>query len=243
MVNFIAEYTIDDQSSASLPTRDDGSHVETSASSSSSLSNRNKLVSALIQCKVSLPKIDAASYVETSTQPSSNPAVPSTGLVDLPVVSPVNDQGTVHPNINVETPAHVKCESVTCPEDGLILSSYPWKKKLQVKITRLSDFDINLWCGTNNNKNDNVPLPVEMDCVIDPASLKTEEMEVKPLVVANVKGYGLHSVFNHKHSHSDSSKPTKPAHSDQSTEKLLAHANALINQVSIALNAVNVVYH
>ena len=40
-----------------------------------------------------------------------------------------------------------KPHPVSCPEDGIILSQYPWKNKLEVHLNRLSEIELDIWCN------------------------------------------------------------------------------------------------
>ena len=44
-------------------------------------------------------------------------------------------------------PVTTKPHSVTCPEDGIILSQYPWKSKLEVHLERVSEIESDIWCN------------------------------------------------------------------------------------------------
>ena len=66
-----------------------------------------------------------------------------------------------------------KPRPVTCLEDGIILSQYPWKSKLEVQLERLSEIESDIWCNhvVNYYKFSSAP-------------------EVTP-AISDVKGYGL----------------------------------------------------
>ena len=66
-----------------------------------------------------------------------------------------------------------KPRPVTCPEDGIILSQYPWKSKLEVYLERLSEIESDIWCNR----------------VVDYYKFSAAP-EVTP-VISDVKGYGL----------------------------------------------------
>ena len=66
-----------------------------------------------------------------------------------------------------------KPRPVTCLEDGIILSQYPWKSKLKVQLEWLSEIESDIWCNhvVNYYKFSSAP-------------------EVTP-AISDVKGYGL----------------------------------------------------
>ena len=69
-------------------------------------------------------------------------------------------------------PVTTKPRPVTCPEDGIILSQYPWKSKLEVHLERVSKIESDIWCN----------------CVMDYYKF-TSAPEVTP-VISEIKGYG-----------------------------------------------------
>ena len=80
---------------------------------------------------------DSKLHVVTKTEKSASSL---TGYVNkteqLP--SPV-DTCSPEQDLHAET-------NVTCPEDGIILSQYPWKQQLAVKIDRVHPAEIDIWC-------------------------------------------------------------------------------------------------
>ena len=44
-------------------------------------------------------------------------------------------------------PVTTKPCPVTCPEDGIILSQYPWKSELVVHLERVSEVESDIWCN------------------------------------------------------------------------------------------------
>ena len=44
-------------------------------------------------------------------------------------------------------PVTTKPHPVTCPEDGIILSQYPWKSELVVHLERVSKIESDIWCN------------------------------------------------------------------------------------------------
>ena len=96
---------------------------------------------------------------------------------------------------------------VTCPEDSIVLSHYPWKSKLEVHLERVSELESDIWCNR----------------VVDYYRY-TSAPEVTP-VISDVKGYGLlkHSI-KEKTPQEDQSQSYTIA-----TDKLIDQAKALIN--------------
>ena len=117
-------------------------------------------------------------------------------------------------------------EPPTCPEDGLVLSQYPWKKSLRVAVQKLSDIEADIWCGNTPGYYHYVPDP-------DPDTLKVN--------ILLVCGYG-----SKKKGTGPTLNPvkteikTEQEASDQEPTKLIEHANALIcNMRSLATDPVN----
>ena len=120
-------------------------------------------------------------------------------------------------------------EGVTCPEDSLVLSNYPWKKTLRVKVQKLSALETDIWCGN---------IPGYYQYVPDP---DLDTLQVTPLLV---HGYGSKS--------KGTAPPSKSVKTEVKTEeldeditdqepaKLIEHANALIHGMrSLATDPVN----
>ena len=79
--------------------------------------------------------------------------------------------GTYVPkNINVEV-------KPACADDGLIIDQYLWKEKVVVKVKRLSDISVDIWCNNVSNYYEYQPMP---DPLIEPTNVK----------LTLVKGYG-----------------------------------------------------
>ena len=96
---------------------------------------------------------------------------------------------------------------VTCPEDSIVLSRYPWKSKLEVHLERVSELESDIWCN----------------CVVDYYRY-TSAPEVTP-VISDFKGYGLR-----KRSIKEETPQEDQSQSDTiATDKLIDQAKALIN--------------
>ena len=96
---------------------------------------------------------------------------------------------------------------VSCPEDGLILSSYPWKLKPKLIIEKLTSTDVDIW----SNK-------------VQEYYVHTPTIEKAP-IITDVKGYGLRS--RPIKSEPDTSEPAK---GNNKTEQLMDQAQALIDK-------------
>ena len=111
------------------------------------------------------------------------------------------------PTMPPTKPAITKPRPVTCPEDGIILSNYPWKSKLEVHLKRISVIESDIWCNR----------------VVDYYKF-TSAPEVTP-VISSVKGYGLRKrPIKEEFPLEDQSQSDTTA-----TDKLIDQANALIN--------------
>ena len=69
-------------------------------------------------------------------------------------------------------PVTTKPRPVTCQEDGIMLSQYPWKNKPEVYLERVSEIESDIWCNR----------------VMDYYKF-TSAPEVTP-VISDIKGYG-----------------------------------------------------
>ena len=98
---------------------------------------------------------------------------------------------------------------VTGLEDGIILSQYPWKSKLEVHLERLSEIESDIWCNR----------------VVDYYKFSSAP-EVTP-VISDVKGYGLRK---HQLKEDFPLKDQSQSQPDTiATDKLIDQAKALIN--------------
>ena len=106
-------------------------------------------------------------------------------------------------------PATTKPRLVTCPEDGIILSQYPWKSKLEVHLERVSEIESD----------------ISYNRVMDYYKF-TSAPEVTP-VISDIKGYGSRKCrIKEEFPLEDQSQPDTTA-----TDKLIDQAKALINTV------------
>ena len=126
------------------------------------------------------------------------------------------------PNVGqlpVETTTKVP---TACPEDGLVLSQYPWKKSAMLKLDRLSSLSIDLWCNTIPDYYQFVPADTD-------ALVKQENATVSNITTDNM----------------GSSSPAKEsennyeADTDVDIDNLLHHTVTLVRQVKVELNTGN----
>ena len=125
-----------------------------------------------------------------------------------------------------------KTESLIDYDEVASPSTYLWKKKLIIRLKRLSYFDINLWCKTPYDTGVH-KLQVETG-----SSIK-QEAELQVSTVMHIMGDGLHTGSKWKHSQVETEPDTMAipnSTSTESTSQLIARANQLINKVSAALD-------
>ena len=121
--------------------------------------------------------------------------------------APTTEAEQTTPNMPPTKPIITKPRPVTCPEDGIFLSHYPWKSKLEVHLERVSEIEADIWCNR-----------VEDYCKY------TSAPEVTP-VISDVKGYGLcNRPIKEEIPQEDQSQSDTIA-----TDKLIDQAKALIN--------------
>ena len=96
---------------------------------------------------------------------------------------------------------------VTCPEDGIILSQYPWKSKIEVHLERVSEIESDIWCNPVMDYYKYMSAP-----------------EVTPFI-SDIKGYGSRKrQIKEEFPLEDQSQSDNTA-----TDKLIDQAKALIN--------------
>ena len=140
---------------------------------------------------------------------------------------------TVYSNDNrdfsVETAnSGVKAEVSLNSETEPLPSAYQWKKRLTVRVKRLSDFDINLWCNTPCNPDSDNAVPVETSWV---------KTEMTPAVHAEVDHHRMGSKRKLSNVETEPDVRSTSYDSEETTTQLIARANKLINRMSSALNA------
>ena len=153
----IEEYTLDDLPSTSSAPETTLLHVGTKPDRACTSTSTPVNLSVSDKTPVPTPK--------ESTQ--KDEVATSTGHVKM---FDIPDESTA-----LEDADHTIAEPVTCPEDGLVLSSYPWKRTLCVCAHKVSDLEADIWCG-------NIPNYYRYDPDPDPDTL-----QVTPVLV---RGYG-----------------------------------------------------
>ena len=118
-------------------------------------------------------------------------------------------------HVGTNSPALV--EPVTCPEDSLVLSTYPWKRNLELKLHKISDIEADIWCGNIPGFYQYVPDP-------DPDTL-----QVTPLLVDGYGSENKESALTLKSIKTE--VKTEEKELDQEPAKLIEHANSLIRSM------------
>ena len=216
--DIVEEYTIDDNAGTSS-----GSSVEMSASTSINVTAVGQHPPTVAPAKVeTVPSLSLPSS-DTKTM-----LLPSSSVSAMPITHAAKPQVVYLRDITdfyVETTRErVKTESISNHVEDTSQGTYPWKKKLIIRLKRLSDFDINLWCKTPCDTVANNTLHVET------LSVK-QETDVQMPTVVQVKGYGLHAGSKRKRSHveSDQESMTTP---NSSTVTLNRRLNCLHEQTN-----------
>ena len=188
-------------------------------------------LSAVTGSNIDLGKFDQITTpaASGSSLPREDAPVTSMFVPSLVTESTQDCMASTKSLVHVETPQPgtlIKTDSdpVTpcfgCPEDGLALSQYPWKRTLTVKLNRLQDITIDIWCNQIGQYYSYVPPPTEVS------------LDVKPLIV---KGYGsrkrpstadIKSKIDNKNVKLESNVETE----NTDTDTLLSHAKSLIKQ-------------
>ena len=88
------------------------------------------------------------------------------------------NSGSCLVNVGTHVPKNINVKvKPACADDGAIIGQYLWKEKAVVKVKRLSDISVDIWCNNVSNYYEYQPIP-------DPLS---EPTDVK---LTLVKGYG-----------------------------------------------------
>ena len=172
-----------------------------------------------------------AQHVNTAT-----PQVPTTSVPEIDAKS--NEPSSSHMETkNDEDSLKVETSQVACSKDVPALDIIPFKKELTILLPRLKETEINVWSDT-----------VHTYYTYDPPLVETEFKSV----IASVCGYSLRCGHSGSHMQQDDVnsvqeeppmiikeepvpkkvKNTHPQSSSPSPERLIAHANAIINKVS-----------
>ena len=226
--NIIEEYTLDEPTTSgegSTTENGDSQHVETVTPPVSATSVSNTVADV---------KEASVSQVETKVTSGSQLSIPKDDVI------PTKDLTTHLKTTNNNTSLQVETSSISCPTEMPNRAGILIKKELAICLPKLKDTDIDVWLGTVNAYHSYEPPPVEM--------------ELKP-VITSVHGYSLHSRHSGSHTHQGEESATDTQQEDivftndgepepkkarnqcrsasgPSLERLLAHANTLINKVS-----------
>ena len=126
---------------------------------------------------VSGTKTDVEKDLCKPADPCKNNTVSTKSTTEL-LDSTDNNESHVETDLPVKTEPEDK---LTCPEDGLVLSRYPWQKTATIKVQRVSDITVDIWCNSVSNYYQHVPEPdIE-------TTTEVSNLQVKPSIV---KGYG-----------------------------------------------------
>ena len=177
--------------------------------------------------------LDTFSQKELCALPVETFPITPTDLdcVNLPLTSTPESSSTVKTPVACvkvllpvgTDPPTAECEcsdsSISCPEDDLVLSQYPWKKSAVIKIDRLSELSIDLWCNKIPSYYEFTPVkPVESADVLKTEPPSTED-------------------------NNSTSKETSPSNYDAETDvdidNLLQHAKSLVRKVKEELTPEN----
>ena len=112
------------------------------------------------------------------------------------------DKCSLEQDLHVET-------GVTCPEDGILLSQFPWKQQLAVKIDQIHLVEIDIW----SKKVRDYYVYTILKCVTP--------------IISDIKGYGLQKRPIKEEPPSDEQSQKTPT--DDNTDQLIDHAKALID--------------
>ena len=99
---------------------------------------------------------------------SVNTLTSPTALVLPPTLNPaVEDSVQLPVGTDLSLPQQDVCSDLlyTCPDDGLVLSQYPWKKSAILKVKRLSELTIDVWCNSVSEYYQYVPVSLSANYV------------------------------------------------------------------------------
>ena len=212
--DIVEEYTLDDNGCTDIDTS-----VET---------DTPKTIPEADKSLVKTTSVEVDSTPSSSSQaPSTNLTVETTppALATIPKIVYSNDNTDFY----VETASKEgKAEALLSSDAEPIPSAYPWKKKLTVRLKRLSDFDINLWCNTLYDSGPDDTVPVETITVKQETTSEVHTEETNQRTGSKRK---LSQVETEP-----DVKPILTATSGEPMSQLIAHGNKLINRVSAALD-------
>ena len=141
-----------------------------------------------------------AAHVPTSSDTTSVSTKPEQTLCQMTPTTP-----TIQIDDGLLPPPPIP--PVSCLEDGLILSSYPWKLKPKLLVEKLTSTEVDIW----SNK-------------VQEYYVHTPTKEKAPIII-DMRGYGLRS----RPIKSEPDTP-EPAKGNNKTEQLMDQAQALIDK-------------
>ena len=228
--NIVEEYTIDENTGTDFVP-----NVETTPTMPTS-SNAPSVGEHLP--KVTSTKMDMIPSLALQA-PITKAMILSSSTVETTTTTPVATPKIVYSNDNtdfyVETASNlVKTEALVGSDTEPTPGMYPWKKKLVIRLERLSDFDINLWCKTPYDVGTDGNFLVE-------TLLVKQETDVQMQMAVDAASCGLRTGSKIQRSHVETEPDTKTTstvsiNNTESTSQLIARANKLINRVSAALD-------
>ena len=202
--NIIEEYTLDEDTKSTkqvINTSDAAGNVVTSggvgktATLHKAVRNDSMKEIGVIKSEGSVCSGAASLPVETGSNRTTSAPTTEPEQKALTTRMPSNKSANSNPR------------PVTCPEDGILLSQFPWKYKLKVQLERVSEIESDIWCNS----------------VIDYYKF-TPTPEASP-VIKVVKGYGLRK--RQSKEHFDLVNQSQP--DTTATDQLIDQAKALIN--------------
>ena len=224
--NIIEEYTLDDNAATQISTT---RHVETD----SVVQKQND--SGTVSCNAVMPETnhervspqnDAKADATAFEQTKPDVGMPPTETVHAHLAAQVqttsdntsvvftkpqldNSQIMSTTSINDDLLPPPPISPVICPEDGLILSNYPWKLKPRLTIEKLTSIEVDIWSN-----------------IVREYYVHTTPTNTAP-IITDVKGYGLRS----RPVKSEPDTP-EPAKDNNKMEQLIYQAHALIDKAN-----------
>ena len=217
--SIVEEYTLDDSPPETTPidlTKNvEASPVETPAKTMQIGDGENSATSAMEHSldTFNQKELYALPVGTFPNMPADLDAVMPPSTSDVPTSSPVKS-----PAVCAKEPVPVSSDPLfTCPEDGLVLSHYPWKKNAVLKVEHLTDLTIDLWCNQISDYYQYAPVSQPV--------LSTNVVKVEPSLKEE-----------NKSSREGSPATNYDAETDVDIENLLQHAESLVRKVKDELN-------
>ena len=196
--NIVEEYTLEEEEASQKPTDKSVSvplHVGTGSSLSQSVSvgvTPNQPTSNVSHSTVAHSSThQAASNTSRTTalMPFIHSVDVSCAATSTAPTKPLHVGTSKEDTPTVATTAHVP-DPITHPADAIVLSEYPWKREPVIKLTSLSDLDMDIWCGKVHEYYQYLP-PLQIKIVsvrgARKQSIKSEIEEEEPPQVDKTK--------------------------------------------------------